>query len=649
MHGQASLRSICGLFFSLFALTCLAPVATATSRPAPTPKPGPGGAGQPTGQAAPQTAEALDITIAGTPGALDAVAGAEAMADTAWDWTYWWNFNRDEVLVALRTGAPAEVGGGAASVFSRRAPRARIEHATRGAIREEILPQLRAILASDDEGARVRAAAALSLAKAGDTTQAGRFARLLRNDDDTVAQDVQEAAALALGVLGADLPIAWNALNAAAMRREGGRTRSFAIVALGLLGRSTGDEERATTFLLDLLTIDVMDDDTAAATLLTLGYLGHESAVDPLLHVVHPDMATTEPPSVPASARSFAIDALGRIGSAGATAGPDAVRRVITAQLFHFRADVNVRRSAVLALGRLGAVESDRAPQATANALRSAAEDDEDAAVRGFALLSIGRVIAEHALAERHEQRLWVTLRKQLSSGQPAEIVRPYAALALGLATALGGSEGRAEHAAAARRPLRAAWDSVSAVRPRVRGACAIGLGLARDTAATGDLLACEYRVDDLAGAEHLRGKVVMSLGLLGGNEARSEVVDALVGDRSRAVQLQAATAAAFGDDARAVEELLALFADTESRHLRGTVALALGRLGDRRAIVPLVSIVTADAVLPSDVEARLLAVRALGDVAAQGRPSVVRGFVAGFNYRAIGAAPSLYKLMTIR
>jgi HEAT repeat protein len=80
--------------------------------------------------------------------------------------------------------------------------------------------------------------------------------------------------------------------------------------------------------------------------------------------------------------------------------------------------DVDVRRAAALALGRLGV----RRPEASVGALRTVLESDGDVAARAFALLALGEVGGPEAKRE---------VLQRLARGK--QLLRPWAALGAGL------------------------------------------------------------------------------------------------------------------------------------------------------------------------------------------------------------------------
>ncbi len=510
------------------------------------------------------------------------------------------------------------------------------------------MPALRKLLADEDLHFDVRSAATLALAKAGDQTVTPDLIRLAKNEDGKAHVIVEESAALALGLLGTPSEEVIDALVGIAGDKghKGSRARPFAAVSLGLLGRlDSPARSQIREALVDLLAGDETETDVVPLALLALGNLDDDSAVVPLLAALETGRVRKDAAELPKSSRSFVVDALGRLGRPGTAEDPDAVISAVRALVGKAKrgsdASLNMRRSAALALAGLakGAERDERAR--TIAALQSAAEKRGDDSMRAFAVVSLGRLVGEADLGPKLRARVRTTLREQLEDGQKAFIMRPFAALGLGLAARGDRDAGRAVADEELRMPLRDAWTDAEGSAPKMRGAFAVSLGLAQDPLAPPDLLAS---LD--VGSERLRGQIALALGMIGDDAAREPVLDLLQNDSSREVRLRAAMSVGLMGEARAVPLLVdVLRTREESQYVLGSTALALGRIGDSRALTPLLEIANGEKF--PDLT-RALAVVALGQIGDREQVPALAEFLRDMNYRALGASPALTELVTI-
>ena len=84
-----------------------------------------------------------------------------------------------------------------------------------------------------------------------------------------------------------------------------------------------------------------------------------------------------------------------------------------------------------------------------------------------------------------------------------------------------------------------------------------------------------------------------------------------------------------------------------ESQYILGSVALALGQIGDERAIKPLLDI-SADTEKKYPDITRALATVALGQIGDRRDVPTLARVARDINFRAIGGVPSLTELLTI-
>ncbi len=548
------------------------------------------------------------------------------------DWFFWWQTNSaryENVKWALyhRLGSsPLFLTQGAS------APRMSARVTARGA-RNVALPALLRVLEKDPKDSHVRAAALLALGKLGWTSEHGRV--LVRSLLTARDAQVGEAAALGLGLLRRAEPedqlpphlllgvreALFTAVEAPP-ERVSPRVKGAAALALGLLGDQPvacpeGEDvdavRRAHTARLFAAFQAVLGDpdppdppdrpDRAASLALALGHQIPDSfsaAQRAELEAIVRDRRGHE------ATQAWTAFALGRIGDAGSL---DA----LLDSLGTGRAvDRNSARAAVAAVsclarsGRLGDEDRGRAIEA----LRRVSGASPGTLVRGLALVGLGELGAKHA-----------HLLARLTAAEDAERDRAFAALAVGLAA-------RKIHEAVTPEVLLAWRSNALAVlreivedrespHPRLRAACCLALGLARDGDARASLLSLLDAEDPYG---QLAGSAAWGLGLLG--RPTPETIRALARAakspepelRRRSVRGLALLGNPWIPGTRddLVSLLLADLEEAQAFDRRRDTLVLLARFGDDRAFAPLAAILE-----DADVASlhRALAASALGAV----------------------------------
>jgi HEAT repeat protein len=271
---------------------------------------------------------------------------------------------------------------------------------------------------------------------------------------------------------------------------------------------------------------------------------------------------------------SFVLSALGRIAaSAPQIAEPDllpVVRRVIR------EGRGRALLSAIIALGNIGE-RSDLSPETRSSLVRLLAGVTRDRDFRAEHLTSIalGRIGAATPDV-RLRERTFDVLRARVSEGR--YVGSPYAAF--GLVCHARGAERTERHRAVLRGALRR-----QGVKDEPLAAYALALGLLGDREVVPDLVAL---VRDEARGSSVRTHAV-ALAILGDPCAAGAVREVLVSGRALYDRLELAVAAARLDRGGVMPVLLADLDRHESISVRGSTALALGRIGDPRALGPLV------------------------------------------------------------
>ena len=569
-------------------------------------------------------------------------------------WDFWWEFNKDPYLrlkEAVQRG-PSLPGGVEGHLNATRSAAARDTPApTDEQVFTQALPALKAAIDQSEQRDMV-SAVMMAMAKIGrngaDFRLRDVFLQRLRARD----LEIQETAALAIGIAALDVPESLQTLTDLAADTPAGRqlcgtpevndrTRTFATYGLGLLANRSRDPVVAIQ-ILEVLTALLTDGESGSCNLRVavvnaiglLDILDHgHGANDPLLadavaaltDYYRRDLGPRElqvQAHVPAAIarllgpgdgtlareakRLFALDLAGKGG--GACRSWD------------------VRRSCALALGVLckpcGNPKDGAEDNAFSELLLERRRGDSDSQLGGFCLIALAQIGGK----ENHDR-----LRAVFSDAQPAD--QPWCAIAMGVCAA---REFRAAEAAGAApaiavdfgRPLQAALqDSRS---PSTRGAIAVALGLCRYQQAADDLRALLRRSHD----DEEQGYLCIGLALMG--EVRAIVDIHEVADRSlrRPYLLRQAVVALgiLGDKAAAgtLEQLLG----NGDRNLfqLSAVAMALGSIGDARSIQPLTRMLSDQELTPLS---RAFAAVALGCICDKGELPWNSRISCNLNYRA--------------
>lgn len=552
------------------------------------------------------------------------------------DWTTWWEANAD-ALRAETDVAPVE------TVSTGLDPRRAMARA-----RDlEVVPFLRAVAdgthGDDDD---LRASAWIALGKT--TAEPEDVERLLAWLRDATAPSMtRESAAIALGCLRRTAPA--EQLDGALLDRvrdalfdaidDDGvpvRVRCFCAFSVGLLGDQPGRTD-------DAFGKDGRRTTQRLWTRLLDARAGAETTV--ALTVA---LSMQPPAGVPAAVRDALRTAAttGRLGGRDRGAVAQAHATIALARLARGECagvllalvksrvqPAEVRRSALLALG---SVAPDLAPALRADAgeqvLAFTRRGDPDTA--GFAALSVGRLVAASYADPDDRCPRTAALRDALDdvAERGAAGVRPFAALALAIATrSRPGTAPRAERddgRAVSLRTLRAVVDRESD-DPDARAASTIALGLLDDDASAdrfGRIVAAD-------GDARLRAAACAALGLAGSaTPAAQKALEAALAAGDDDVRREAARALGVLRATGAVTALVSAVERAAADHVRARLAVALGEIGDFRAVRPLVRVASDRAVADAT---RAVAVAALGLLADPESRSSLSRLGADLNYLA--------------
>jgi len=502
-------------------------------------------------------------------------------------WRIWWELNREHMLGLRRTIASKDVisGGSRAAVTRENA-----------AIRERVVAALRRTAdISIDTG--VRAAALRALGRAGNEEDVERFLRVLRKKDQPTK--VYESAAIGLGSLAR--------VESPALRDKvrkfydrlltdkvwmSSHTRRLAILAVSMRGR----DDRVIGHQLAVRCAAKSKSADAATLLYACGLTRDPKLIPILIEAVTRGKF---------NGRKLSDVARGRAALGLAmTADPDTVpvlARLLTSRSVH----AHTRRSAAIGLGLM--MRSDELSDAQRlrgrKALLRAFDRDRDRLVQGYAAIGMGTAFTPIGIS---------LLRKAVDGADM--VVRPYAALALGIASrrdpdnealrkfllgklkrsketertaalsiavGLSGAEDARDHLFQCLRRKR--------LTVGVRAPAIQGLGLLRHPTPEIEQTLVQA-LDD--GSNTVVEDASLALGFLGRRTTAKLLVDKLVKTKSVSVQVHMVAALSHLGSNAAVDPLLEVLSSKRHKHtMKESAASALGILVDDRKIDPLFEI----------------------------------------------------------
>ena len=610
--------------------------------------------------------------IPGAPGggSRAAVTGQSSAGVDLTDWEFWWGFNKDPYLqlkAAIHMLGPATnsdnffLGRGQQDP---RADRLSPNAEDRARVKEALLVALER---EGDSSNDVLTGALIALAKIGEEVDvdgnprlAPVFQRFLSHPNNEVA----ECAALAMGILASEScidPLTDLLTDSPAGRRAVKGTevpypmRAAAAFGLGLIGSRINDEEQRQRISFDLVrlmespafsTRDIKVACMSAFGIVPLAPSGpiaegvditdpaqatssYEAQVAYLLRWLDPRKARQDMRTHHWYVRAHAPTALARLVADHPER--EAVLPALTA-LLDEHADVHdfVRMSVAQALGSL--VDADgEGPDAQAREALVGASKTADQQTRRFALIALAQAGSRKGQGEdawggaADVQR---ALQRPLGKGR----LRPWSALAIGVhVNALLQADGPG--VADLQRALRA--EASGERSPADAGAFMIGVGLAQDQDAYEVL---SQRLDFFNGRPQARGYAAVGLGLLGNTDAKEALQDLLASSRYKPELLRScAVGLGLLRDKSLVPNLTKELARAKTSITQAALAGALGTIGDRSAIDPLLEMLADPQVTQT---ARGFAAVSLGMVCDERLLPWSVPYSVGFNYRA--STPSM-------
>lgn len=556
---------------------------------APSPVPGTGG---PPGPTAPTTPRGPALPRgAGVP-----TTGLPPMSPDTTTWQVWWEFNKEPLLGPRRRATDFAVSGSDDFYLGQRRATVRVDllQPTDADLSDRIVPALAALL--DAESNRdVQSACLVALAKVGRDGPGVDLEAKLRQFVPRDDQEVRETAVLALGVAGRPqaLPILASLLRD---DREGRRlvdraevrvrTRAFAAYALGVLARRSDDpavKQQVHDLLVPVLDDPELDDrDLRTAVVTGLGLLCRDPAdaahkrlawrtVERLLEWYQRDLGRGDE-----LVQAHAPVAIARLLGRGSSTLHQRCKEHLADVLATGDRSNPILQSAALGLGMLVVpAELEPADGAFARTLQTFYERGRDRQARSFAVIGLGRIGGT-------TNREWL-LRTYVRDKNATE--RPWLALALGLVGHAARQHGDVDATIA--QLLRE--DLAAASNDSVRAALAVAVGLCGDPGAVAPVLRL---LREHEGDEQQAGYFCIALALLGDDVAAPELTEVLERSARRPfLLLQAAVALGRLGDKNANQALLDLLRRGESVAVLSAIASAIGQIGDRRSIAPLVEL----------------------------------------------------------
>lgn len=475
------------------------------------------------------------------PAGVRGSSGLTVVDFNAVGWARWWFANRSLLLRWSARAAARPDGPVTPSATMGR-------HLGDPLWRAKAQAALTKALSSDNRS--IASAAAVALGKSGDPEEAAALVRVLL--DEERPQTVREGAALGLGLLPRDAErggrLALRTLeDLGSNPRETDRLRAMCVYALGLRG-----DTASIPYLLEAAAGGGATWDIPAAGVSALGLAGHEMLLPDLLDMLEGPRRARNREAV---RRAYAAQALAMLGD---------VRAVPTLREAALDTEEHARRSAVLALGAVADASDDK----TTDVLLHQLNNSRDIATRCVAALSLGRIGSERAAP---------ALRYSYRKGSLR--LRPFAAIGLGLL---------ARHAGLEDSTQCLLYDLRNRADPQLRASLCVAVGLAAEKGAA-SILGDIVEGDDPIG---LRAHAAFSLGLIGEREESPELLRRVLSE-TRAPELQREVSLALGllGDRAALGILEGLVRHGGSAYVQGSAAVAVGRIGGKESVDPLVSL----------------------------------------------------------
>ncbi len=592
---------------------------TTTPGPAGPSTPGPAGPGVPGG---------------GAGGPITGVAGSSSGADLTL-WQYWWGFNREPYLNLKSHVRSGSISTGSDEFYLGKGETGDARDALRPSeadVRSKVVPALIKALRAEQAN-DIISGCLVALAKIGDAKTEGGEAKSAMADEikrhlSSSSQEIQETAAVALGILAneANIPLLramlyddQTALRDHGILLNGGvpeRTRAFAAYGLGLIGYRASDASRvqiveALTQFLEGPGGSLAQRDIPVACVTALGLTplpidASSAPVDVSKQIARPEKVTNrqeqllwmlgffEEQEIPFLNRAHAPTALGRLLT-GCDDGywlRTAVSEKLLAAIDKLAKPQNeIKQSCLIALGLIGDCDGDKIDIAIRAGLMKAIEDLPDEQSTNFAMIALGQVGGRPGKGEgspifgleQKKDSPRAFLLEKLAKAKTS--TKAWAALAEAvLERSLDDSKqlSSSEAKAMLQRTLE------EAKAPEEVGALAIAVGISRNASAKEVLREKFQKITE----PEARGNAAIGLGLMDDREAIAMITDVL---KKSKYQPELLKAAAIGlgllGDKEIVPELITMLKEASSLSSQAAITSGLGFIGDARSIVPLIAL----------------------------------------------------------
>jgi len=588
-----------------------------------------------------------------TPGADPKTRGATGSLGFE-NWVFWYHNNKADIenlKKALYTRVSSEnplfqIGG------KNRSNRSDATQDIKAKVESDILPALE--WAMDPKNGRHQDVTSATYIAIGKMAKNPQQVELIKKGLDPKLKNeliVQESAAVGLGMLRRADPA--NQFDAGELDKvreflfgifeDAGndyqtRTRAFAVISIGLLGDqpsgsgSYAGHAATVQRLFALLERDYGHPDMLVSLLMAIGLQDPTAITDGQRDILRECLAKGRigKSDVQSLHQSYAALTLGRIGTSKDIM---VLQRAMTNRR---NKDKNIQRACAIGLGQLGRLVSGEDRIAVARTLLDQVNKLKDPSAINFAIISLSDLVIADVKEGKTDvlggTKVEEFLLKMAEDGK--YIQRPFGALALGLIGAAITDEttitAYGEFRSKSLEILRNGLGSKK-LDKRGRAAFATSLGIIKDMSSVKALVAIV--ADDKEDTE-FRGYAALGLGLIG--QATRDVLTpiraALKERRSEELRQQTATALGLLQDKEGVPLLLEELDRAKSQNVKGQVVLALAKIGDARAVDPMVALL-------KDTEAqdltRALACAGLGVIGdLEWLPSLSR-VTLDLNYRA--------------
>ncbi len=580
-------------------------------------------------------------------------------------WSLWWQLNQAPYLALKAHVHATGPGSGLDGWFLGQGQRAQkgTLRPSEEEVRRLVVPALLAVLEKETNNDLV-SGALIALAKIGESPDGSdgarceaALARFLADGN----QEIRETAAVALGILASprSIPTLSNLLwdteagrKRVRAREVDYRTRSFAAYGLGLVG-ARSEQELDRQLVVSVLRRGLERDDTRSrdlevSCLMALGLVPLATIESP----VRSEKRDPPPESSRLAQLEFVFAILRDGGRENLTRAqcPVTLARLLPGlpepHLSVWRARIaedlierivkdkdtaELVQGSVVALGSLGTNDGKDPLDARIRRTLADVPKGGDIQARAFALVAAAEVGARFGveLSSRGVDEVREFLVRELAWGKST--LQPWAALASGV---LVWRLAQQDTTHPAQETLRHALAAALADErsPERLGAYALAAGLARSVE-SGPLL---LKLVQKELQDDARGQVALALGLLGHLEAVGPL-QALVAESKFRPELlrQGAIALALLGDKDVPVQLAGMLRDARSLASQAAIASALGFIGDRRSLEPLLALLADKS---STEKARAFAAVALGNVADKELLPWNAKIGYGANYRAAPA-----------